>query len=91
LATQFKTSNVISEEICAIVDDLTSTHLRKIAYIRPKGEEEVNFWIATYDFTLARLIEPEPTKNSGLRKKRKTKKQKTFREKKERSVVFKNR
>ena len=63
--------------------------------MRPKTEEEeLSFWICTYDFTLSKINENETMgASSSFRKKkrRKMKKDRTFREKKERSLVFKNR
>ena len=75
------------------MDDLPEAHLRKIDYVRPKGEEDLLFWICTHDFTLSKIGEPEaaPGGNAFRRKKKKTRKERTFREKKERSIVFKNR
>lgn len=86
-------SNIVSEEVCAIMDDLPEAHLRKIDYVRPKTEEELSFWICTYDFTLSKINENENVgvSSSFRKKKRKMKKDRTFREKKERSLVYKNR
>ena len=48
------------------------------------------FWLYTYDFTLSKINKIE--KDSSFRKKKKKlRKQKTFREVKERSFVYKNR
>ena len=54
-------------------DDLSDAHLRKILYVRARGEENP-FWLCTYDFTLSKLVEPEPSRLNFKRKKRKTRK-----------------
>jgi hypothetical protein len=69
---------------------LNEAHVRKIDYVKEPGEDDQPLWLCTFDFTLSKLNEPEEAR-SGKRKKKKTRKDKTFREKKERSVVYKSR
>ena len=74
------------------MDDLPEAHLRKIDYVRQKGEEEP-FWLCCYDFTLSKIGQAQGNGLSGLRRKKKKtiKKDRTFREKRDRSLVYKNR
>ena len=39
------------------MDDLAEARLRKIDYVREKGEEDFRFWLCTYDFSLVSVVD----------------------------------
>ena len=39
------------------MDDLAEARLRKIDYVREKGEEDFRFWLCTYDFSLINVVD----------------------------------